>query len=137
MNEHPRALLSAYLDGELGGDEAARVERHLRNCTECARELSLITRIGGAMRAMPRPEDARSVWSGVHRRITRPLGWILLLVGLALWAGLALVAWARAELTLEWLALTGIGVGLLLLVIGIGYEQYRDWTATRYRDVER
>ena len=79
----------------------------------------------------------RSVWDEVHRKITRPVGWLLLLAGSALWAALVLVAWWRAELTVEWIAVTGIGTGLLFLIIGIGHEQYRDWKTTRYKDVQR
>lgn len=136
MTEHPRARLSAYLDGELPPGEAAAVERHLRDCTECARELAIMNRLGGAMRTME-PKRERSVWEGVHRRLTRPVGWILLGMGLALWAGLLASAWWTSELTLEWAAVTGIGTGLLLLLIGVAYEQYREWAETRYKDVTR
>ena len=79
---------------------------------------------------------SRSVWEGVHRRISQPIGWILLLAGVAVWVVLALIAWSRQELTLEWAAATAIGVGLALLLVGIGYEQYREWKDTRYKDVE-
>jgi predicted anti-sigma-YlaC factor YlaD len=136
MTDHPRAQLSAYFDGELPADEAAAVERHLKVCTECARELAIMNQLGGAMR-MPIVNHNRSVWEGVHRTITRPVGWLLLLAGSALWAALVLIAWWRAELTLEWIAVTGIGSGLLLLMIGIGHQQYRDWKTTRYKDVQR
>ncbi|CAN5683426.1 MAG: zf-HC2 domain-containing protein [Gemmatimonadetes bacterium] len=135
MMHHPRARLSAYLDGELPADEAAAVERHLKACTECARELAIMNQLGGAMRIPI--ANHRSVWDGVHRKITRPVGWLLLLAGSALWAALVLIAWWRAELTMEWIAVTGIGSGLLFLTIGIAHEQYREWKSTRYKDVER
>jgi hypothetical protein len=57
--------------------------------------------------------------------------------GRGIWAALALLAWWRAELTLEWVAGTGVAAGLILLLIGMGHEQYRDWKDTRYKDVER
>jgi anti-sigma factor RsiW len=135
MTGHPRARLSAYFDGELSADETAEVERHLDTCTECARELAIMNQLRGVMR-MPYANH-RSVWDEVHRKITRPVGWLLLLAGSALWAALVLVAWWRAELTVEWIAVTGIGTGLLFLIIGIGHEQYRDWKTTRYKDVQR
>jgi hypothetical protein len=28
-------------------------------------------------------------------------------------------------------------IGVVLLAVGIGYEQYREWKETRYRDVMR
>lgn len=137
MTDHPREQLSAFLDGELVPEVAAEIERHLRGCTECSRELAIMKGLGGAMRTMTSGSGRRGVWNAVHRRITRPAGWLLLLIGLGLWAGLALVAWWRAELTLEWAAATGVAAGLILLLASTGYEQYRDWKETRYRDVER
>ncbi|HUF50209.1 MAG TPA: zf-HC2 domain-containing protein [Longimicrobiales bacterium] len=137
MVRHPRAELSAYLDGELAADEASEIERHLRDCTECSRELAIMNNLGGAMRAMQTRPPTRGIWDGVHRRITQPVGWILLLSGAAVWFALAVAAWLRAELTLAWLVATAVGVGVFLLLVAIGYEQYRDWKETRYRDVER
>lgn len=137
MNGHPRERLSAYLDRELSREEAEAIEVHLRGCTECGRELALMRDLGGAVRNLTGGNQGRSVWAAVHRRITRPIGWVLLVAGCGIWAGLALAAWLRAELTLEWLAVTGIGVGIFLLLIGVTHEQYREWKDTRYKDVER
>jgi anti-sigma factor RsiW len=136
MNVHPREQLSAYVDGELPPDDAAAVERHLRDCTECARELTIMRDMGGAMRTMSTRYRGRGVWNGVHRRITRPVGWLFILVGVAVWAWLAVSRWSQQELTLEWAAGTAVVVGLVLLLLSLGYEQYRDWRETRYKDVE-
>jgi 4-hydroxybenzoate polyprenyltransferase len=78
----------------------------------------------------------RGVWNGVHRRITRPVGWLFILAGVAVWAWLAVSRWSQQELTLEWAAGTAVVVGLVLLLLSLGYEQYRDWRETRYKDVE-
>jgi anti-sigma factor RsiW len=137
MNGHPREALSAYADGELPPEEARRVRAHLERCTECARELATIRTLGGAMRTMhPAPRRA-GTWEAVHRRITRPVGWILLVAGVALWTVLAVVSWFRQALTLEWLAATAVGVGVAMLAAGIAYEQYREWKDSPYRDIER
>lgn len=137
MSYHPRDQLSAFMDGELAPEAEAEIVQHLRGCTECSRELAIMRGLGGAMRTMTSGSGGRTVWDAVHRRITRPAGWMLLVSGIVVWAGLALVAWWRAELTLKWVAATGVAAGLILLLAGIGYEQYRDWKETRYRDVER
>jgi hypothetical protein len=137
MTDHPRAELSAYLDGELPPEEAAAVERHLERCTECSRELALMRDLGGAMRTMERQDWSQSVWEGVHRRLTQPIGWILIVAGMAIWAALVVVAWWQSELTWEWVAMTGVGIGLLLLLVAIGHEQYSEWKTTRYKDVQR
>jgi anti-sigma factor RsiW len=138
MNGHPDTqALHVYADGELSPEEARRVEVHLEHCTECQREVTLLYSIGGAMQTMQPPRRRESAWEGVHRRITRPVGWILIVAGVLLWAGLALVSWFREELTLQWLAATAAGVGLAMLAIGIAYEQYREWKVSPYRDIER
>jgi anti-sigma factor RsiW len=138
MNRHPHELLGPYADGELDAGQTARVAEHLKDCTECARELALIRSMGGAMRGMIATTEARDVWSGVHRRLTRPIGWLLFTAGIAVWAAMLVVEWFRhGELTWEWLALTAIGIGLALLLVGVLHEQYRDWKITRYKDVVR
>jgi anti-sigma factor RsiW len=138
MNRHPHELLGAYADGELDAGQTALVAGHLQECTECARELALIRSMGGAMRGMIAAAPERDVWSGVHRRLTRPIGWLLFVAGVAVWAAMAVVEWFRhGELSWEWLSMTGIGIGLALLFTGVLHEQYRDWKNTRYRDIER
>ncbi|HSJ24860.1 MAG TPA: zf-HC2 domain-containing protein [Longimicrobiales bacterium] len=138
MNTHPRDLLSAYADGELDAAQTAAVAAHLTRCTECAREVALIRSVGGAMRQMINDAPRRGVWDTVHRRITRPVGWTLILAGIAIWAGLLLVEWYRSRaLSWEWIGGTAFWVGAVMLVIGVAWEQYRDWQTTRYKDVTR
>ena len=79
-----------------------------------------------------------SVWMRVHRRLTTPVGWLLFVGGLATWTVLALIEWFQAgELSVRWLATTGVGVGVVLIGAGIGYEQYRAWKMEPYKNVER
>lgn len=54
-----QSLISAYLDGELAGQEMLAIRHHLTDCTECAEEyesLLAIKRTFGKMRPM-RPVD--------------------------------------------------------------------------------
>jgi anti-sigma factor RsiW len=138
MNRHPHDLLGVYADGELDAAATARVAEHLTTCTECARELALIRSLGGAMRGMLENTPERDVWSGVHRRLTRPVGWVLFTAGVAVWVAMAVVEWFRhGELSWQWLSATAVGIGIALLLVGVLHEQYRDWKNTRYRDIER
>ena len=77
------------------------------------------------------------IWDRVQRAIARPIGWGLLVAGFLLWMVLAAVAWFREEFTVEWLAATAIGTGLLMLLIHFGYEQYREWKESPYKGIER
>jgi len=47
-----RAQMSAYLDGELGEQTAARLERHVRWCPNCGRMLANLRRTLGGLRAL-------------------------------------------------------------------------------------
>jgi anti-sigma factor RsiW len=138
MNRHPHELLGAYADGELAAAETARVAEHLATCTECTRELALIRSMGGAMRSMVQHTPPRGLWDRVHRRITRPIGWLLVLAAVLTWSALIAVEWYRErELTWEYAAATGFAIGIVMIAASVGYEQYRDWKETRYKDIER
>ena len=51
------------------------------------------------------------MWERVHRRITQPVGWLLLTGGVSVWAVLLLIEWFRAgALTLPWIATTVQGI---------------------------
>lgn len=134
---HPDERLSAYADGELPPEEAAGVEEHLEGCSECRRDLAAIRTMGEAMNAADEG-SGRSLWEGVRRRIVGPSGWLLAAAGAAVLVALAVVQWFRAgTLTPEWLATTALGVGLGLVAVSIGWEQYREWKDSPYRDVRQ
>lgn len=138
MTQHPLADISRYADGELSPMEAQHVEAHLETCTECTRELALIKSMGEAMAQKTNAAgQERDLWGGVHRRITQPIGWILALAGLAVWAALGVMEWFRGELTLEWLAITAMVIGLALVAVAIGHRQYSEWRSSPYKDLER
>jgi anti-sigma factor RsiW len=138
MTTHPREQLSAYADGELDRTTAAEVDRHLETCTECARELSIVRKLKGAMQDMQNSRSEQDLWSGVHRRLTAPIGWLLIVAGTVMWAALAVVRWAQtAELTPEWLGGSALLIGLVLLLVAITHQQYRAWKTERYKDVDK
>jgi anti-sigma factor RsiW len=137
MTAHPREQLTAYADGELDLSSASEIERHLAICTECARELAIVRSLKGAVKEMQSMQREKDLWSGIHRRLTKPIGWILILAGTAVWMALAAIQFFRQELTIEWLAASALLTGAALLLVGIGHEQYRQWKNERYKDVER
>jgi predicted anti-sigma-YlaC factor YlaD len=48
-----QAELEAYLDGELGLDRSARVERHLASCRACQAELARLQAVAAALETWP------------------------------------------------------------------------------------
>lgn len=72
-DRHADDLLSAYLDGELDAETAARVEAHLAGCDECRSAARALDETRSLVRALP-PVDARPVVEGFlarHRRVIR------------------------------------------------------------------
>lgn len=88
------------------------------------------------MRTTPTPPPG--LWPDVHRRLTRPVGWLLFLAGVIAFAALAVLEWYRERaLTLEWLGTTALVLGLALLLAGVAHEQYQAWKNSPYKDIER
>ena len=61
-SEHERveALLSTYLDGRTSKAERALVERHLKSCADCARNLATLSATVVAVEMMPHVRAPRS-----------------------------------------------------------------------------
>ena len=56
MHEDMRALLSAYLDGELHGTRLLEMKLHLSACESCRNELKELRRVSDLLQAAPDPE---------------------------------------------------------------------------------
>jgi len=128
-----------YLDGESSPDERARIDEALDDSTELQRDIALFGKIKEDLQSLSfDTRGHRSVWHGVHRRLTRPLGWALLITGFALWTGYGSYLYMVSAIDpFEKLASTGIVLGLLLLLGSVVYERYREWLTDPYRDVLR
>jgi hypothetical protein len=129
-----------YLDGELPPSERRRVEAELSGSTELQRELAIFTAMQTDLRELSfRPTLRRDgLWDQVNRRLTRPVGWILLVVGGAVWAGYgAYVFYTSPAELLEKLSTGAVVIGILLLLASVVWEQYQDWIEDPYKDVHR
>ena len=128
-----------YLDGELPAEGVARVEEELARSTELRREVAIFRAMHDDLEGMALASGGRgSVWEGVNRRLTRPLGWILFTAGAVLWA----VCGAWVYLTspsdpVQKLAVAALAVGFLILLAGTILERMAEWRTDPYRDVER
>ncbi len=69
--DHAQAseLFSSYWDEELGPDEAARLEEHLRSCVVCRREYEQFERALGAVGALAHELAPRGFAAGVVQRV--------------------------------------------------------------------
>ncbi|HXI58563.1 MAG TPA: zf-HC2 domain-containing protein [Polyangia bacterium] len=90
--------LSAYLDGDLGEQLAARVRAHLSECPSCAQAAGEMNALIAAARALDRPEPPPTLWPAIEGALARhergPFGWRVFAFGLAAGAAVALaVVW--------------------------------------------
>ena len=131
--------LMRYLDGEVAPEERTRIEAAVAVSTELQRDVEIF----GAMKedfqamtfALSRDD---SVWGVVHKRLTRPIGWLLVLAGFTFWTAYGSYLYLMSAIDpWEKLATSAIGVGILLLLVGVIYERYKEWLTDPYRDVYR
>jgi len=74
----------------------------------------------------------------VNRQLTRPLGWVLLVVGTVFWVGYSVYVYLASPAFLwEKVATSAIVIGVLLLFISVIWDRYRDWLTDPYRDIQR
>ena len=71
--EHVDAVLSAWLEGDLGGDERRAVDVHLRECLRCASLVRDIQNIRLDASKLPELEPSRDLWEGIAARIEAPV----------------------------------------------------------------
>jgi len=96
MDEHMKALLGAYMDGELENQANNRVRNHLSTCAECQRELAGLKNLSGLLRATPTVErlSSHSLFAArvslmlpdqdpdTRTKTSRQIGWWLIPLGL-------------------------------------------------------
>lgn len=133
--------LMRFLDGELPPEARDRVEKHVETCTECRRELAVFramkSDLAGIAFAPPLTREL-SIWAGIHRRLTRPVGWVLFGGGVAAWAAWTAFVFLTSDVAVfEKMATGAVVVGLLLLLVSVIWERYREWLHDPYREVQR
>lgn len=69
MAAHLDEELSAYLDGDLAGDELTSVERHLTDCAECRATLERLRGLVRRARALDDRPPERELWAGIAARL--------------------------------------------------------------------
>jgi hypothetical protein len=132
--------LMRYLDGEMPPGERDVLEAAVERDSELRRELAIYQ----AMRrdfeelsfAPPAPDE--SVWGDVNRRLTKPLGWVLLIGGFSLWVAYVAYMFALSPVA-PWgkIAVAAIVIGFIFLLVTVIADRYREWLTDPYRNVHR
>ncbi|MEZ5332443.1 MAG: zf-HC2 domain-containing protein [Thermoanaerobaculia bacterium] len=136
------SLLSGYLDGELTQGEAQRVRVHLEDHPESRRlfEEMAAMRDAALSTRLPVPDDDQ--WDpaprGPFSRLSRRMGWLLVLVWGAATAVLAVRGWwtADAPWTVKAVGVLVVG-GPLLLLLSVLADRLKVMKTDRYRRVQK
>jgi anti-sigma factor RsiW len=137
MIEHDE--LMRYIDGELPPERAGAVEAALEKDTELRREYVIFRRMKSDLSAMGgEMRSARTVWDTINRRLTRPVGWVLFLTGLAVWVAYAVYAFITGpEAMWEKLAIGAVVVGLGTLFLSVVVDRLVDLKTDPYKEIQR
>lgn len=131
--------LMRFLDGELPPERAREIEAELERSTELRREYVIFRRLKmdlQEMGATMQPEQ--TVWDAVNRRLTRPVGWVLFLVGAAIWVAYGVYAYLTgADALWEKLATSAVVVGLGMLLVSALVDRWQDLKTDPYKEIQR
>lgn len=109
---HIASLLEKYVDGELRPEEKASVEKHVKGCHRCHRELQELTalrsRLQEAVEAGLADAPLARIWEGMAERLETPT-----VMERIWWAGKGLVYPFRPLKALAW----GAAIVIAFLVI--------------------
>lgn len=139
MIEHEE--LMRYIDGELPAERAAAVAAALaaNTDTELRREYEIFRRMKVDLSEMGHDmKTSGTAWGAVNRRLTRPMGWILLLAGMAIWLAYAVYAFITGpEAMWEKLAIGAVVIGVGMLFLSVVIDRLRDLKTDPYREIQR
>jgi len=131
------------LDNELGQEEKAQYEEHVRGCEDCQRELRELGRIVGLTNELrlrtPDDEFWDGYWESVYRRSERGAGFFLVVAGVIavlLW-GLYRALTSPALLTYEGVSIAVILLGLVVIFVSVARERYHESKNDPYKGVRR
>ncbi|MEM7354388.1 MAG: zf-HC2 domain-containing protein [Acidobacteriota bacterium] len=135
-------LISGYLDGALPQVQAQRVRLHIEGCASCRalydelrtlRETAMSTRFDA-----PADDEWPELPLTRPGRISRSLGWLVLMAWLVVVGGFSL--WRLVTQSgdpLELFLMLGLPGALFLLFVSVLTDRVRDLKTDRYRGVHR
>jgi anti-sigma factor RsiW len=132
--------LMRFLDGELPPEEHARVQARIDSSSELGREVLIFRAMKSGFQDLTFHPGTyhHSVWDQVNDRLTRPIGWLLVVAGAAVWTGYGAYVFATSPVNAwEKLAAGAVVIGVLLLLASVIWDRYREWHTDPYRDVYR
>ncbi|HIF23160.1 MAG TPA: hypothetical protein EYQ27_14975 [Gemmatimonadetes bacterium] len=132
--------LMRYMDGEMPPEQRARLDAELARSTELKRELAIFRAMRTDFQGLSFDPGTyhKSVWDQVNASVTRPIGWILITVGVIVWTAYGAYVFTTSPANpWEKLATGAIVIGILTLLASVIWDRYREWGTDPYKDVHR
>lgn len=131
--------LMRFLDDELPTDRQAGVEAHIGDCTECNRDFVIYRRLKGDLLAMGMENGTGpSLWYALSRRLFRPTGWVLIIVGATVLAAWGVYSYVTSPEELWTKLATGaVVIGFVLLLASAILDRLGALRTDRYREIQR
>ncbi len=135
-------LISGYLDGALPQVQSQKVRLHVEDCGACRNLLTELKTLREAAISTRFKSPDDDEWSELPRtvpgRLSRRMGWVVLIAWLLVVTGLALWRFlTQAGDPLEIFLALGLPGGILLLFVSVLMDRLRDLKTDRYRGVHR
>ncbi len=132
--------LMRYMDGEMPPEQRVRLDAALERATELKRELAIFRAMRTDFQGLSFDPGTyhKSVWDQVNASVTRPIGWILITVGVIVWTGYGAYVFTTSPADAwEKLATGAIVIGILKLLASVICDRYREWGTDPYKGVHR
>jgi anti-sigma factor RsiW len=143
-----RALITAWVDGELPPERQELLQQHLAGCDGCRRELAevraLKEELGMIRFSEPTDAELARYWKSVYNRLERGLAWVLLSIGtivLLCYGGFRLVEHFIRDPQIAWWVKGGVLAvvfGLVILAVSLLRERLAVGKVDKYsKEVDR
>jgi len=132
--------LMRYMDGEMPPEQRVRLDAELERSTELKRELAIFRAMRTDFQGLSFDPGTyhKSVWDQVNASVTRPIGWILITVGVIVWTAYGAYVFTTSPANpWEKLATGAIVIGILTLLASVIWDRYREWGTDPYKGVHR
>jgi len=142
LDQHVGELLSGLVDGELTQQDRQRVLLHCEQCPVCSQNLAelqaLRVRIGKARLSTIGEDTWRETMNDSMVQTSKGVGWILLIIGLAMALAAALhVFFFSPDMSLwEKFMVFAIYGGLAVLLFSVLRQRFIERKTDKYKDVE-
>ena len=145
--EDYRELLVRLVDDQISREDKIRLEKHLKECNSCKKDLKQLQKwkgVSSEMKGKLLPDMAwDEYWQHLYNRLERGISWILISIGAIILLGFGVSHFVMnvldsTELTLlEKLGILTLSLGFVILLVSVIREKLMIRRYDKYKEVQR